>query len=513
MPSKRFTFEGFLPMEKSERRELLESLVGERRTIIFYEAPHKLAQTLKDLAKALGDREIAIVRELTKIHEQVIKSTLCTAAEKYSEEQITALKAKGFEIAFVQNELEELHNKIADFEDILAHEERILQIIKDETRAIADKFGDDRRTEILNVSGEVDIEDLIPVEDNIITLTHMGYIKRMLASEYRVQRRGGRGISGMSQKDEDFTETIFACSSHDYIAFFTNFGRTFRLKAYEIQESSRTSRGMAIVNLLQLQPDEKVTGMIRLETNEDGSVNEDGFLCMVTKNGVIKRSALADYRNVRKSGLIAINLDEGDELAWVRLTSGDDDLLVATREGMAIRFHETDARQLGRTSRGVRSIKFKKDDDRVVGFDVITDESEVLVVTETGYGRRNLGADYRIQNRGGSGLLNYRVEKYGRVAAIRVVNEDDDLIMISANGVIIRTPVSEVKLVARPAKGVKVMRILDDDRLITLSTTAKEEEAEEPELPEGETPAEGAETAVEVAEEPVETVEAEPVEE
>jgi DNA gyrase subunit A len=234
---------------------------------------------------------------------------------------------------------------------------------------------------------------------------------------------------------------------------------------------------------------------------------------MVTKNGVIKRSALADYRNVRKSGLIAINLDEGDELAWVRLTSGDDDLLVATREGMAIRFHETDARQLGRTSRGVRSIKFKKDDDRVVGFDVITDESEVLVVTETGYGRRNLGADYRIQNRGGSGLLNYRVEKYGRVAAIRVVNEDDDLIMISANGVIIRTPVSEVKLVARPAKGVKVMRILDDDRLITLSTTAKEEEAEEPELPEGETPAEGAETAVEVAEEPVETVEAEPVEE
>ena len=354
----------------------------------------------------------------------------------------------------------------------------------------------------------MDIEDLIPVEDNIITLTHMGYIKRMLASEYRVQRRGGRGISGMSQKDEDFTETIFACSSHDYIAFFTNFGRTFRLKAYEIQESSRTSRGMAIVNLLQLQPDEKVTGMIRLETNEDGTVNEDGFLCMVTKNGVIKRSALADYRNVRKSGLIAINLDEGDELAWVRLTSGDDDLLVATREGMAIRFHETDARQLGRTSRGVRSIKFKKDDDRVVGFDVITDESEVLVVTETGYGRRNLGADYRIQNRGGSGLLNYRVEKYGRVAAIRVVNEDDDLIMISANGVIIRTPVSEVKLVARPAKGVKVMRILDDDRLITLSTTAKEEEAPE-EQTEGEAPAD----ATEVAAEPVETVEAEPVEE
>ncbi|MBO7681144.1 MAG: DNA gyrase subunit A, partial [Clostridia bacterium] len=239
----------------------------------------------------------------------------------------------------------------------------------------------------------------------------------------------------------------------------------------------------------------KVTGMIRLETNEDGSVNEDGYLCMVTKNGIIKRSALADYRNVRKSGLIAINLDEGDELAWVRLTTGDDDLLVATREGMAIRFHETDARKLGRTSRGVRSIKFKKDGDQVVGFDVITDESEVLVVTETGYGRRNLGADYRIQNRGGSGLLNYRVEKYGKVAAIRVVDPADDVIMISANGVIIRTAIEEIKLVSRPAKGVKVMRILDDDRLITLSTTAKEEEGEE--LPEEE----------------VETVDAEVVEE
>ncbi len=490
-----------------------------RRTEFDLKKARDRAHILEGLARAIDivDEIIATIRACRGGQAEAKQAIMDKFG--FDDPQASAIVAyrlgqlAGLEILKIQNELEELHNKIADFEDILAHEERILQIIKDETRAIADKFGDDRRTEILNVSGEVDIEDLIPVEDNIITLTHMGYIKRMLASEYRVQRRGGRGISGMSQKDEDFTETIFACSSHDYIAFFTNFGRTFRLKAYEIQESSRTSRGMAIVNLLQLQPDEKVTGMIRLETNEDGTVNEDGFLCMVTKNGVIKRSALADYRNVRKSGLIAINLDEGDELAWVRLTSGEDDLLVATREGMAIRFHETDARQLGRTSRGVRSIKFKKDDDRVVGFDVITDESEVLVVTETGYGRRNLGADYRIQNRGGSGLLNYRVEKYGRVAAIRVVNEDDDLIMISANGVIIRTPVSEVKLVARPAKGVKVMRILDDDRLITLSTTAKEEEAEEPELPEGETPAEGAETAVEVAEEPVETVEAEPVEE
>ena len=267
------------------------------------------------------------------------------------------------------------------------------------------------------------------------------------------------------------------------------------MKAYEVPESSRTSRGMAIVNLLQLQPDEKVTGMIRLETNEDGSVNEDGFLCMVTKNGVIKRSALADYHNVRKSGLIAINLDEGDELAWVRLTSGDDDLLVATREGMAIRFHETDARKLGRTSRGVRSIKFKKEDDRVVGFDVITDDSDILVVTETGYGRRNKGSDYRIQNRGGSGLLNYRVEKYGKVAAIRVVDEADDVIMISAGGVIIRMDIAEIKVVSRPAKGVKVMRILDDDRLITISTTAKEEESDVPEeaedtVSEAEAPAE-----------------------
>ena len=271
-----------------------------RRTEFDLKKARDRAHILEGLARAIDivDEIIATIRACRGGQAEAKQAIMDKFG--FDDPQASAIVAyrlgqlAGLEILKIQNELEELHNKIADFEDILAHEERILQIIKDETRAIADKFGDDRRTEILNVSGEVDIEDLIPVEDNIITLTHMGYIKRMLASEYRVQRRGGRGISGMSQKDEDFTETIFACSSHDYIAFFTNFGRTFRLKAYEIQESSRTSRGMAIVNLLQLQPDEKVTGMIRLETNEDGTVNEDGFLCMVTKNGVIKRSALAD---------------------------------------------------------------------------------------------------------------------------------------------------------------------------------------------------------------------------
>jgi len=395
----------------------------------------------------------------------------------------------GLEIKKIMDELDELHAKIAEYEALLADPQLILNEVKVEAQAIRDKFADERRTEICDVSGEVDIEDLIPVEANIITLTHLGYIKRMQTSEYRLQRRGGRGVNGMTQRDEDFTETLFTCSSHDFIAFFTNFGRTFRLKAYEIPESSRSSRGMNMINLLQLQPDEKVTSMIRLESNEDGTINDDGYLCMVTRNGIIKRSAVSAYRNVRKSGLIAINLDEDDELAWVKRTSGSDDLLVATREGMSIRFNESDARVMGRTTRGVKSITLKKAGDQVVGFDVITDDSTILTVSETGYGRRSKGSDYRLQKRGGSGLLNYRVAKYGKVAAIRVVNDDEDVIMISSNGVIIRILASEINLVSRPAKGVKVMRITGEDRLITLSTAEHESEESTSEEP-GEEPAE-----------------------
>jgi len=466
-----------------------------RRTRFDLKKAQDRAHILEGLARAIDivDEIIATIRAC-KGGQSEAKQAIMEKFD-FDDPQASAIVAyrlgqlAGLEIKKIMDELDELHAKIAEYEALLADPQLILNEVKVEAQAIRDKFADERRTEICDVSGEVDIEDLIPVEANIITLTHLGYIKRMQTSEYRLQRRGGRGVNGMTQRDEDFTETLFTCSSHDFIAFFTNFGRTFRLKAYEIPESSRSSRGMNMINLLQLQPDEKVTSMIRLESNEDGTINDDGYLCMVTRNGIIKRSAVSAYRNVRKSGLIAINLDEDDELAWVKRTSGSDDLLVATREGMSIRFNESDARVMGRTTRGVKSITLKKAGDQVVGFDVITDDSTILTVSETGYGRRSKGSDYRLQKRGGSGLLNYRVAKYGKVAAIRVVNDDEDVIMISSNGVIIRILASEINLVSRPAKGVKVMRITGEDRLITLSTAEHESEESTSEEP-GEEPAE-----------------------
>ncbi|MBQ0135198.1 MAG: DNA gyrase subunit A [Oscillospiraceae bacterium] len=381
----------------------------------------------------------------------------------------------GLEIQKIMDELDNIHTRIAEYEEILADETKLMSIIKEESQAIADKFGDERRTEICNVSGEVDIEDLIPEETCVFTLTEMGYIKRMPTTEYSVQHRGGRGISGMTQKEDDVTSTMFTCSTHDYVMFFTNLGRTYRIKGYEVPEASRQAKGTNIVNVLPLMPGERVTSMLQVP-----EVEGEEYICMMTKKGIIKRTPLVSYKNVRKSGLIAINLDEDDELSWVRLTSGDDDLLVATHEGMSIRFHESDARELGRTARGVKSISFKKNDDYVVGFDVIKENATVLTVSETGFGRRSSPDDYKVQKRGGSGLLNYRVDKFGKVAAIRMVEPEDDLIMISANGVIIRIESEEINCVTRPAKGVKVMRIKEDaDKVITLAVIREEWEKQE----------------------------------
>lgn len=448
-----------------------------RRTEFELRKAQERAHILEGLAKAIDivDDIIATIRA-TKGGQSEAKAAIM---EKFGfdEPQAAAIVAfrlgqlAGLEIKKIMDELESLREKINTYVAMLADEHLILETVKSEASAIGEKFGDDRRTEICNVSGEMDIEDLIPEEESIITLTQLGYIKRQATDVYRLQKRGGRGISSMNQREEDVTETMFSCSSHDYVMFFTNFGRCYRLKAYEIPEASRTSRGMNVVNVLPLMPEEKVTSLIKLDALES-----DQFLCMVTRNGIIKRTALNEYKNVRKSGLIAINLDEGDELAWVKLTSGDDDLLVATHEGMSIRFHETDARALGRTSRGVKSIEFKKQDDFVVGFDVLDETGTVLTVSESGYGRRSDPADYKVQKRGGSGLLNYRVDKYGKVAAIRVVHENDDLMMISASGIMIRIESGAINCVTRPAKGVKVMRITDDDKLITLSTVEHEEE-------------------------------------
>ncbi len=395
----------------------------------------------------------------------------------------------GLERQKIEEELEALRVRIAEMEAILADEGKIKAIVKEECLKMRDKYGDERRTSISMVSGEVDIEDLIPVEDCVLTLTRLGYIKRQAADVYKAQRRGGRGIMGMATRDEDVTETMFLCSSHDYVMFFTSAGRVYRLKCYEVPEGSRTSKGMNIVNLLPLAPEEKVTAMIHV-TEFEG----DSYLCMVTRQGIIKRTRLDAYANARKNGLIAIDLDEGDELAWVQVTDGYQKLLVATRKGMAICFDENDARVVGRTARGVKALTLQEGDE-VVGMVVCRDTGTLLTVTETGYGRRSDLSDYRIQSRGGKGLTNYHTEEFGDVAAIQMVEEDDDIILISSDGIIIRMAAEEVRFCRRPAKGVRVMRMEESARIVSLVRAPHEEEA-----PEGETPAEGeAEPSAEAA--------------
>lgn len=395
----------------------------------------------------------------------------------------------GLERQKIEEELEALRVRIAEMEAILADEGKIKAIVKEECLKMRDKYGDERRTSISMVSGEVDIEDLIPVEDCVLTLTRLGYIKRQAADVYKAQRRGGRGIMGMATRDEDVTETMFLCSSHDYVMFFTSAGRVYRLKCYEVPEGSRTSKGMNIVNLLPLAPEEKVTAMIHVSEFEG-----DSYLCMVTRQGIIKRTRLDAYANARKNGLIAIDLDEGDELAWVQVTDGYQKLLVATRKGMAICFDENDARVVGRTARGVKALTLQEGDE-VVGMVVCKDTGTLLTVTETGYGRRSDLFDYRIQSRGGKGLTNYHTEEFGDVAAIQMVEEDDDIILISSDGIIIRMAAEEVRFCRRPAKGVRVMRMEESARIVSLVRAPHEEEA-----PEGETPAEGeAEPSAEAA--------------
>ena len=376
----------------------------------------------------------------------------------------------GLEINKIIAERDELRAKIAEYLEILGSETRVHEILKDELQAIGKKFGDDRRTEIVSVSGEVDIEDLIPEEDCVYTLTKMGYIKRQPVDTYSVQRRGGKGIKGMNRREEDTAEEMFICSSHDYIMFFTSEGKMYRLKGYEIPEGGRTGKGMNIVNILPITAEEKVTAMLRVP-----DFGEDKYyLCMATKNGVIKRTELDAYKNIRKSGIIAINLDEGDELRWVKLTDGEQKLMVGTKKGMSICFNEADARSIGRTARGVRAIALGEGDE-VVGM-IVLSGGKVLTVSEKGYGRRSDVSNYRVQSRGGKGLINYHTEQYGDVCAIETVEDDQDIIMISSDGIIIRLPAEQVRECNRPSKGVILMKVKDGERVATISLARHEED-------------------------------------
>ncbi len=449
-----------------------------RRTRYDLKKAQDRAHILDGLMIALDfiDEVIAILRASKSIAEGKESLMERFGLDEVQAAAIVAMRLgqlTGLERQKLEEELAMLREKIAEYLDILAHEERVLSIVKEEALVLANKYSDERRTEILSVSGEVDIEDLITEETCVVTLSTLGYIKRQPVDAYHTQRRGGRGVTGATYREADYTETMFTCSTHDYIMFFTNTGRVYRLKAYEVPEGSRTSKGMNIINILPVEQTEKVTAMIKVAAFEEGK-----YLCMVTRRGVIKRTDLGAYNTARKGGVIAIDLDEGDELAWVRLTDGNDDLIVATRKGMAIRFNENDARAMGRTARGVKAIQLDEGDE-VIGMSVARDGGTLLTVSETGYGRRSELTDYRVQSRGGKGLINYRTQEYGDVAAIKVVDDEDDVILISSNGIIIRIPVSEISKFSRPSKGVIVMKVPEDEKVVTLSRAEHEEENEE----------------------------------
>lgn len=382
-------------------------------------------------------------------------------------------RLQGLEVEKILNELAELAQKIDYYNRFLADHQMVLDKVKEDVAEIKEKYGDERKTQIENISGEVDIEDLIPEEECIFTYTNYGYVKRQPKDVYQAQRRGGRGVSGMTRRDEDFVQELFMCGTHDYILFATDQGRVYRLKGYEVPEGSRSARGLNIVNLIQLQADEKVTTIIPMPRELPENLN----LVMVTKGGIIKRTALSQYANVRKSGLIAITLDEGDSLAWTRITNGEDELIVATKDGVAIKFSEQDVRLVSRSARGVKAIELHEG-DQVVGMGVCSEGNELLTITEDGKGRRTLTDEYRLQTRGGKGVRNYETEKYGKVCGVRIVNSDLDAILISHSGIIIRTHIEDIALQSRYAGGVKVMKLGEDDKVVTFAATLREDSEE-----------------------------------
>ena len=471
----------------------LQEEVIRRRTEFDLKKAQDRMHILEGLKIAIDfiDEVIAIIRK-----SKDLPSARTALMERFGLDEIQANaivqmrlgQLTNMERAKIEDEIAALKAKIAEYNEILASDTKKLEIVKEELTAIRNKYADPRRTEICAISGEVDIEDLIPQEECVLTLTQFGYVKRLAVDTYKIQRRGGRGVSGMSRREEDVATEMFIINSHDYVLFFTDKGRVYRLKCYEVPEGTRQSKGLNIANLLPISPDEKVTSMIRVP-----EFDEEKFLVMVTRRGIIKRIALNAYNTARKGGLIALELNEGDELAWVRMTDGNANVIVATRNGTAIRFKETDVRPMGRQARGVKALTLKSGDE-VVGMSVVRENGLVLTVSETGYGRLSSPDDYRIQSRGGKGITNYHVSKYGKVAAIKVVDLDDDIIIISQDGIIIRIAAESIRVCSRPSKGVTVMKVGEGDRVVTIARSPHVEETEDPETTEAEEPAEEAAT-------------------
>lgn len=466
-------------------REIIDQYIAHQKDVIVRRTKFDLKKA-EEKAHILEGYKIAIdyIDEVINIirASKSIPDSKLALQDRFglSEPQATAIvqmqlgRLSGLERDKIENEYDQICAKISDYHNILEHEEVVLEVIKEDLNAIKNKYGDERKTEIAMVADEIDIEDLIEEEDVVITLTHSGYTKRVPVTTYKSQHRGGRGISGISTREEDFVEQIFTTSTHDNLLFFTTRGVVYRLKAYQIPEAGRQAKGTAIVNLLPLEPGEKITSMIPVREFSEGD-----YLTFFTKNGTIKKTDLMDYSRIRTSGLRAIELADDDTLINVIRTDGSKNLVICTRNGIAIRFEESDVRPTGRATRGVRGINLK-DDDYVIGACIAEEGTQLLAVTENGYGKKSDFSEYKIQNRGGHGIFTYKItEKTGNLAGVAAVCDDDDMMFITSEGVIIRTHTKEISTFGRQTQGVRIMRLDDGVKLVSSAKTAHEDENEE----------------------------------
>ena len=457
--------------------EMLSEFIKHRQQVVRRRTEYELRKA-KERAHVLEGYKIAL-DHIDEVIKTIRASKTQDEAEKaliakfgLSEIQAKAILAMqlrrltGLERAAIENELNDLIKLIARLEEILADEKEILKVIKTELLEMKEKYGDDRRTKIINHElGKFSDEELIPEEDSVILLTTENYIKRTLASEYRRQNRGGKGKRGMTTKEEDIIDQLIPASTHDYLLFFTNRGRVFRLKAYEVPAAGLSAKGVAAVNLLQLQPEEKITSIIRHEKD----ASEEGFMFMTTIKGTIKKTPLKDYANIRTNGLIAINLDEGDELRWIQKTTGQDDVLISTSAGQAVRFSEKDARSMGRSARGVRGVRLRPN-DVVVGMDIVNDECQLLVISENGYGKATKVSNFPQHKRGGVGIKAAVVTaKTGPIVAVRTLDLDaGEVLLISSKGQAIRVSRKDIPTLGRTTQGVRIMRMSDGDKVASI---------------------------------------------
>ena len=441
-----------------------------RRTKYDLNKAEERAHILKGLLIALDniDEVINIIRSSKNAQEakdRLIERFALSDAQAQAIVDMRLRALTGLEREKIETEYADLMAKIEELKAILADKKKLLGVIREEILAIADKYGDDRRTSIGYDEYDISMEDLIPVTNTVITMTKLGYIKRMSVDNFRSQHRGGKGIKGMETIEDDYIEELLMTTSHHYLMFFTNMGKVYRMKAYEIPEAGRTARGTAIINLLQLQPDEKITAVIPIREYKEGN-----YLFMATKNGIVKKTPITDYANVRKTGLAAINLRDDDQLIEVKKTDNNKDIILVTKFGQCIRFHETDVRSTGRTSMGVIGMNLT-DGDEVVGMQMNTQGDALLIVSEKGLGKATLMTEFTPQNRGGKGVKCYKItEKTGNIIGIKAVNQDSEIMLITTEGIIIRMKVEDISLLGRVTSGVKLIN-MDDD--ITVASIAK----------------------------------------